>query len=57
MVETIGNPLSWGARVLGGAGQRMGDVVEHARDVSKSRAASGSGRVTRSRVEPRRSDA
>ncbi|PSL21250.1 DUF2189 domain-containing protein [Shimia abyssi] len=28
MVETIGNPLSWGARVLGGAGQRMGDVAE-----------------------------
>ncbi|MEP5009470.1 DUF2189 domain-containing protein, partial [Roseobacter sp.] len=28
MVETIGNPLSWGARALSGAGHAAGDVAE-----------------------------
>lgn len=29
MVQTIGNPLSWGARALGDAGRTAGDVATH----------------------------
>lgn len=29
MVQTIGNPLSWGAKSLGGAGRRAGEVATH----------------------------
>jgi len=29
MVQTIGNPLSWGAQALGGAGQTVGEVATH----------------------------
>lgn len=29
MVQTIGNPLSWGAKALGGAGRTAGEVATH----------------------------